>query len=77
MKAKLYWLTLSHPSRAVRSMLELKGVDHEAVELLPGTHPVRLRATGFPAGTVPALTVDGERVQGSVRISRFLEHRVP
>ena len=32
MKAKLYSLTLSHPSRAARLMLELKGIDHEVVE---------------------------------------------
>jgi glutathione S-transferase len=76
-KAKLYSLTLSHPSRAAQLMLELKGIDHVVVELLPGTHPVRLRAAGFPAGTVPALTLDGERVQGSLRISRFIEELVP
>ena len=77
MKAKLYSLTLSHPARAARLMLELKGIEHEVVDLLPGTHPVRLRAAGFPAGTVPALKVDGDRVQGSLRISRFVEELIP
>ena len=77
MTAKLYSLLLSHPARASRLMLELKGVDHEAVDLVPGMHPVQLRAAGFRRGTVPALKLDGERVQGSVPISRFLERLEP
>ena len=58
-------------------MLELKGIDHEVVDLLPGMHPVLLRAAGFRRGTVPALKADGKRVQGSLRISRFLEQLAP
>jgi glutathione S-transferase len=54
-------------------MLALKGIDHEVVDLLPGLHPVLLRAAGFRGGTVPALKLSGERVQGSTRISRFLD----
>jgi glutathione S-transferase len=77
MKRKLYSLLLSHPARASRLMLELKGVDHQAVDLLPGMHPLQLRAAGFRGGTVPALKLDGERVQGSVPISRYLERLVP
>ncbi len=77
MTAKLYSLLLSHPARASRLMLELKGVDHEVVDLVPGMHPVQLRAAGFRRGTVPALKLDGERVQGSVPISRFLERLEP
>jgi glutathione S-transferase len=76
-KAKLYSLLLSHPARAARLMLELKGVDHEAVDLVPGMHPVQLRAAGFRRGTVPALKLDSERVQGSVPISHCLEDLVP
>jgi glutathione S-transferase len=58
-------------------MLELKRIDHEVVDLLPGMHPVLLRAAGFRGGTVPALRADGERVQGSVRISSYLERLAP
>jgi glutathione S-transferase len=76
-KVKLYSLLLSHPARATRLMLEVKGVDHEAVDLLPGMHPVQLRAAGFRGGTVPALKLNSKRVQGSVPISRFLEDLVP
>jgi glutathione S-transferase len=77
MKARLYSLTTSHPSQAARVMLELKGVDHEVVDLLPGMHPLFLRVAGFRGGTVPALRMDGTRVQGSLRISRFLEEVSP
>lgn len=77
MKARLYSLATSHPARAARLMLELKQIDHEVVDLLPGMHPLLLRARGFRAGTVPAVRLDGARVQGSLRISRFLDQVEP
>jgi glutathione S-transferase len=54
-------------------MLERKGIEHEVVDLQAGFHPLQLRAAGFRGGTVPALKLDGRRVQGSRRISRALE----
>jgi len=75
--AKLYSLSLSHSAHAARLMLERKGVDHEVVDLLPGLHPVQLRAAGFRGGTVPALRLDGRRVQGSRTISRALDQAWP
>jgi glutathione S-transferase len=54
-------------------MLERKGIEHEVVDLLPGFHPLQLRAAGFRGGTVPALRIQGRRVLGSRRISRALE----
>ena len=77
MTAKLYSLLLSHPARASRLMLELKGIEADVVDLIPGMHPVQLRAARFRGGTVPALKVDGTRVQGSVPISHFLEDLEP
>jgi glutathione S-transferase len=77
MPAKFYSLALSHPSQAARVMLELKGVEHELHDLLPGMHPLQLRAAGFRRGTVPALKIDGKRIQGSVQISHFLERLAP
>ena len=73
MPATLYSLALSHPSQAVRLMLERKGIEHRVKDLLPGGHPAQLRLAGFRAGTVPALKLDGRRVQGSTRISRALD----
>ena len=45
MPAKLYYLTLSHPSQAARLMLERKGIDHEIKELFPGA---TRRSCGWP-----------------------------
>jgi glutathione S-transferase len=75
--ARLYSLSLSHPSQAARLMLERKGIDHQVVDLMPGFHPLQLRAAGFRGGTVPALKLDGRRIQGSLRISRALEQAQP
>jgi glutathione S-transferase len=58
-------------------MLERKGIEHRVVDLQPGLHPVLLRLAGFRGGTVPALRIDGRRVQGSLRISRALERLCP
>jgi glutathione S-transferase len=71
--ATLYSLKLSHPGKAAGLMLERKGIEHRVVHLLPGLHPVLVRARGFRRNTVPALRIDGRRVQGSVAISRALE----
>ena len=54
-------------------MLERKGIEHRVKDLFPGGHPAQLRLAGFRAGTVPALKLDGRRVQGSTRISRALD----
>ena len=74
---KLYALPFSHPSIAARLMLERAGVPHEVVDLPLALHPVFLRARGFPGNTVPALVLDGRKVQGSLSISRALEARGP
>jgi glutathione S-transferase len=74
--AKLYSISFSHPSHAARAMLELKGVEHRVVNLLPGFHIAILRAAGFSGSTVPALKLDGRRIQGSIPIARELEGMV-
>jgi glutathione S-transferase len=77
MPAKLYSLALSHPSQAARLMLELKGIEHDVADLMPGFHPSQLRLAGFRRGTVPALRIDGRRIQGSLAISRALDAMRP
>ena len=77
MRAKLYSLSLSHPSRAAKGMLDRKGLEYELVNLLPGPHAILLRLAGFPGWTVPALKLDGRRVQGSRAISRALDELKP
>lgn len=58
-------------------MLELKGIEHELVHVLAGNQRVHLRLTGFRGGTVPALKLDGRRIQGSMNIARELEAIAP
>ncbi len=75
--AKLYWFPMSHPGMAAKAMLEFKGVPFETVDVLVGAQKVHLRLAGFRAGTVPALKIDGRRVQGSLAIPRALERIAP
>lgn len=70
---KLYVIPVSHPALAARLMLERVEIEHEVVTLPPGIHAVILRLLGFPGGTVPALRMDGRKVQGSLEISRTLD----
>lgn len=58
-------------------MLEFKGIETKVVELLPGLHPLLLRGFGFRRGTVPALKLDGRRIEGSLEIAQALEAAVP
>ena len=77
MRATLYSLSLSHPGQAAHLMLERKGIAHRVVDLLPGVHPALVMARGFRGGTVPALKIDGRRIQGSLAISRALDEIQP
>jgi glutathione S-transferase len=77
MGIKLYGTPPSPPSHGARLMLERKGLDHKVIWLLPGMWPALLRTRGFRGGTVPAMKIDGRRVQGSTVISRALEELEP
>src|SRR3954454_23388968 len=77
MGIKLYGTQPSPPTHSVRLMLESKDLDYKAIWLLPGLHPALLRLRGFRGGTVPAIKIDGRKVQGSRAISRALEEIKP
>ncbi len=77
MKATLFAMPGSHPSIGARLMLELKGIDYRRVDLVPVLSKGILRAAGFGAVTVPALILDGTRIQGSGAIARALDDAVP
>jgi glutathione S-transferase len=77
MAVKLYGTPPSPPSHSALLMLERKGIDHRVIWLLPGMWPALLRTRGFRGGTVPAMKVDGRRIQGSTLISRELERLQP
>ena len=73
MTATLYVVPGSHPSMAGRLMLEHKDIGYRRVDLIPALHKPILRALGFSHTTVPALRIEGRRIQGTLEISRALE----
>jgi glutathione S-transferase len=75
--ARLYGMKHSHPVLASRMALERTEIAFEARDVLPGLHGLVVRAQGFHAWTVPALVIDGRRVQGTLAIARELDHRTP
>ena len=77
MTAHLYTVGLSHPGHAARLMLELKGIEHRITAFPPGMPPLLVRAVGFRGYTVPALKIDGRRIQHSLDISRELDRLRP
>lgn len=77
MDARLFVIPASHPAMAARLMLEQKGIAYKRTDLLPVISKLALRAVGFPGTTVPALKIDGGKVQGSRQIARELERLRP
>lgn len=77
MTARLYTIQLSHPGHAARLMLEHKGIEHRVTTFPAGLHPLLLRLVGFRGHTVPALKLDGRRVEKSLNIARALEELRP
>jgi glutathione S-transferase len=75
--ARLYVIPASHPSIAVALMLEHKGISFKRTDLMPVVSKGVLRAVGFPGNTVPALKIEGDKVQGSRPIARELERLRP
>jgi len=58
-------------------MLRHKGIAYKRTDLFPAISRVIVRGLGFPGPTVPALKIDGRRVQGSREISRELDRLQP
>jgi glutathione S-transferase len=77
MKTRLYVIPASHPSIAAQLMLEHKGIPYKRTDLLPVISKGALRAVGFPGITVPALKIEGDKVQGSRSITRELDRLRP
>jgi glutathione S-transferase len=77
MDVRLYVIPGSHPSMAARLMLEAKGIAYERTDLMPVISKGVLRGLGFPRNTVPAMKIDGRRVQGTGEIARELDRLRP
>jgi glutathione S-transferase len=58
-------------------MLGVKGIAFKRVDLMPVISKGRLRIAGFDRVTVPALKLDGRKVQGSRDIARELDRVQP
>src|SRR5262245_19744273 len=73
MRATLFGVPASHPTLAAELMLRHKRVDYGRVDLVSAAHRTLLRALGFPRKTVPAMRLEGAKVQGSSEIARALD----
>ena len=58
-------------------MLEHKGIAYKRTDLMPVVSKAVLRGLRFPRNTVPALKIDGRRIQGSGEIARELDRVRP
>ena len=76
-QTRLFVVPGSHPSMTGRLLLEHKQISYRRVDLVPALHRVAVRALGFERGTVPALRIDGRRLQGTRAIARGLEELRP
>lgn len=77
MKVRLYTVPGSHPGVAVQLMLRHKGIPFERTDLFPAVSRVVVRALGFSGSSVPALKIDGRKIQDSLEISRELDRLQP
>jgi glutathione S-transferase len=73
----LYVIPGSHPSVTAALVLQRKGIPYKRRDLIPVISKGILRAARFPGVTVPALKLDGRRIQGSREIARELDRVQP
>ena len=77
MTATLFGVPASHPTLAAELMLRQKGIRYRRIDLVAVTHRALVRALGFPSSTVPALRLDGQRVQGTREMALALDAMRP
>ena len=77
MNVRLFTIPGSHPGVAVQLMLKRKGIAFKRTDLVPAVSRGVVKVLGFPGPTVPALKIDGQRVQGSGNIAHELERLRP
>ncbi len=76
-KVTLYTTPGSHPCAAALAMLRYKGIEFKRRDLVSVAARPQLRVMGFPGTTVPAMKIDGRRVQTTREISRELDRVQP
>jgi glutathione S-transferase len=72
----LHMFPASHYNEKVRWALDWKGLPHQRVSYLPGTHMLQIRRLSGQAQT-PVLVMKGRTISGSARIIDELEHAYP
>lgn len=77
MRAIVYAVAGSHPVRAALLMLDHKGVEWRRRDLPNVVDRPMLRAMGFPGPTVPAVKIDGRKVQTTRALARMLDELIP
>ena len=77
MQVRLYTIPGSHPGISAQLMLRHKGIAFDRTDLMPVVSKGVLKVQRFPGVTVPAMKVDGRRVQGSRTIARELDRLQP
>jgi glutathione S-transferase len=76
-KVRLYSIPGSHPVAAVEAMLRYKDIAYKRTDLVTVLAKAALRLLGFSKNTVPAMKIDGDKVQGSRQIARELDRVRP
>jgi glutathione S-transferase len=76
-RATLFGLPASHPTLAGELMLRHKRIGYRRIDIFPALHRAVLKAMGFPGITVPAIRLNGAKLQGTTNISRALDALVP
>jgi glutathione S-transferase len=78
LKVRLYVIPGSHPARAAELILRHKGIDYKRRDLPPVISRFIIhRVLRFPGDRVPALKVDGRKIQGSHDVARELDALAP
>ncbi len=77
MLATVYGIPGSHPVKTALLMLDHKGIEHRVVQVPSVLCRPALRAMGFPGPTVPAVKIDGRRMQTTRAIARELDRLRP
>jgi glutathione S-transferase len=77
MQATVYALVASHPVKSALLMLDYKGIPWKRRDLANVIDRPLLRVMGFPGPTVPAIKIDGRKVQTTHAIARTLDELVP
>jgi glutathione S-transferase len=76
-KVKLYGFTGSNAVYTGRLLLEHKGLEYKFVKLPPAAHALMMLMMGFDTMGVPAVRVEGVRMQGTRWIARGLDELYP